>query len=133
EIPAQASDFVSLSAGRRPRHYQGVRPLSPVRQRCGQHCASRHFSRGTQSQTRLRLSRRQPGRPGSRRAGASGSRKYCRGGFEFEEARMMKKWVGVFCTALLAVGAMAQDTSVPAGTALKVKLETTLSTFSNKN
>ena len=45
----------------------------------------------------------------------------------------MKKWVGVFCTALLAAGAMAQNASVPAGTALKVKLETTLSTFSNKN
>ncbi|HZQ67536.1 MAG TPA: hypothetical protein VFA68_03365 [Terriglobales bacterium] len=45
----------------------------------------------------------------------------------------MRKWVGMFCTALLAAGAMAQSQSVPAGTALKVKLETTLSTFSNKN
>jgi len=45
----------------------------------------------------------------------------------------MKKWVGVFCIALLAAAAFAQNASVPAGTALKVKLETTLSTFSNKN
>jgi hypothetical protein len=45
----------------------------------------------------------------------------------------MKKLLGVFCTALLAAGSVAQNASVPAGTALKVKLETTLSTFSNKN
>src|SRR6476646_3729857 len=45
----------------------------------------------------------------------------------------MKKWVGVFCIALLAAAAFAQNASVPAGTALKVKLETTLATFSNKN
>jgi hypothetical protein len=44
----------------------------------------------------------------------------------------MKKLLGIFCTALLATAAMAQNASVPAGTALKVKLETTLSTFSNK-
>ena len=45
----------------------------------------------------------------------------------------MRKWIGIFCTALLATGAIAQDASVPAGTALKVKLETTLSTGSNKS
>jgi len=45
----------------------------------------------------------------------------------------MRKLAGLLCTLLLAVGALAQNNvSVPAGTALKVKLETTLTTFSNK-
>lgn len=45
----------------------------------------------------------------------------------------MKKWSAVPCTLLLAVMAAAQTGSpVPAGTALMVRLETTLATFSNK-
>jgi hypothetical protein len=45
----------------------------------------------------------------------------------------MKKVVGLLGMILLAMAAMAQNNvSVPAGTALKVKLETTLSTFSSK-
>lgn len=45
----------------------------------------------------------------------------------------MKRAVGVFCATLLAIAAMAQNNvSVPAGTALRVKLETTLTTFSSK-
>lgn len=45
----------------------------------------------------------------------------------------MKKLATLACTILLALAAVAQNNiSVPAGTALKVKLETTLSTFSNK-
>jgi hypothetical protein len=45
----------------------------------------------------------------------------------------MRKWIALFCTLLLA-GMLAAQTSpsVPAGTALMVKLETTLATFSNK-
>jgi hypothetical protein len=45
----------------------------------------------------------------------------------------MKKWTVLVCLALLAAMATAQTSSpVPAGTALMVKLETTLATFSNK-
>jgi hypothetical protein len=46
----------------------------------------------------------------------------------------MKKWMVLPCTLLLAaISAAAQSGSpVPAGTALMVKLETTLATFSNK-
>ena len=46
----------------------------------------------------------------------------------------MKKFAGILVTTtLLATGAWAQTTmSLPAGTALKVKLENTLTTFSNK-
>lgn len=45
----------------------------------------------------------------------------------------MKKLVGLLCTILLAFSAVAQNNvSVPAGTALKVKLENTLSTSSSK-
>jgi hypothetical protein len=45
----------------------------------------------------------------------------------------MKKWMILPCTLLLAVMAAAQASApVPAGTALMVKLETTLATFSNK-
>ena len=45
----------------------------------------------------------------------------------------MKKLAGLVCTILLTVAAVAQNNiSVPAGTPLRVKLETTLSTFSNK-
>jgi hypothetical protein len=45
----------------------------------------------------------------------------------------MKKWMVLPCTLLLAAMAAAQSGSpVPAGTALMVKLETTLATFSNK-
>jgi hypothetical protein len=45
----------------------------------------------------------------------------------------MKKWSALPCTLLLAVMAAAQTGSpVPAGTALMVRLETTLATFSNK-
>jgi hypothetical protein len=45
----------------------------------------------------------------------------------------MKKWMILPCTLLLAAVATAQSASpVPAGTALMVKLETTLATFSNK-
>jgi len=45
----------------------------------------------------------------------------------------MKKWIALPCILLLA-GTLAAQTSssVPAGTALMVKLETTLATFSNK-
>jgi hypothetical protein len=46
----------------------------------------------------------------------------------------MKKLVILFCILSLAALATAQaDMSLPAGTALKVKLETTLTTFSNKS
>lgn len=45
----------------------------------------------------------------------------------------MKKWTVLFCAMALASMAAAQTSSpVPAGTALMVKLETTLATFSNK-
>ncbi|HWY20945.1 MAG TPA: hypothetical protein VNX26_06960 [Candidatus Acidoferrum sp.] len=45
----------------------------------------------------------------------------------------MKKWTVLLCGLLLAGIAAAQTSSpVPAGTALMVKLETTLATFSNK-
>ncbi len=45
----------------------------------------------------------------------------------------MKKLAGLVCTILLTLAAVAQNNiSVPAGTPLRVKLETTLSTFSNK-
>lgn len=45
----------------------------------------------------------------------------------------MKKWTVLPCTLLLVAMAAAQTSSpVPAGTALMVKLETTLATFSNK-
>jgi len=45
----------------------------------------------------------------------------------------MKKWTVLACILLLAAMATAQSSSpVPAGTALMVKLETTLATFSNK-
>src|SRR5260370_40211136 len=45
----------------------------------------------------------------------------------------MKKWMVLPCLVLLAAMAAAQTSSpVPAGTALMVKLETTLATFSNK-
>lgn len=45
----------------------------------------------------------------------------------------MKKWMILPCALLLAAVAAAQSASpVPAGTALMVKLETTLATFSNK-
>jgi hypothetical protein len=45
----------------------------------------------------------------------------------------MKKWMVLPCILLLAAMAAAQSGSrVPAGTALMVKLETTLATFSNK-
>jgi hypothetical protein len=46
---------------------------------------------------------------------------------------VMKKWTVLPCIVLLAAMATAQTSSpVPAGTALMVKLETTLATFSNK-
>jgi len=45
----------------------------------------------------------------------------------------MKKWIVLPCILLLAALTVAQTASpVPAGTALMVKLETTLATFSNK-
>jgi hypothetical protein len=45
----------------------------------------------------------------------------------------MKKWIGVFGTLLLTGTMWAQATAtVPEGTALRVKLETTISTFSSK-
>jgi hypothetical protein len=45
----------------------------------------------------------------------------------------MKKWMVLPCTVLLAAMAAAQASApIPAGTALMVKLETTLATFSNK-
>jgi len=45
----------------------------------------------------------------------------------------MKKWMVLPCLLLIAAMAAAQTSSpVPAGTALMVKLETTLATFSNK-
>lgn len=44
----------------------------------------------------------------------------------------MKKAAALLGTILLAAAAMAQNVTVPVGTALKVKLETTLSTFSSK-
>jgi hypothetical protein len=46
----------------------------------------------------------------------------------------MKKLIVLLCMLSLAALAVAQtDISLPAGTALKVKLETTLTTFSNKS
>lgn len=46
----------------------------------------------------------------------------------------MKKVAVMICVLLLAAGVVAQNNlSIPAGTALKVKLENTLSTFSSKN
>ncbi|MBZ5721858.1 MAG: hypothetical protein LAO03_15910 [Acidobacteriia bacterium] len=46
----------------------------------------------------------------------------------------MKKVVSLLSVVLLAAGAMAQtNMSLPAGTAVKVKLENTLSTFSSKS
>ena len=45
----------------------------------------------------------------------------------------MKKWIVLPCILLLAAMAAAQASApIPAGTALMVKLETTLATFSNK-
>src|SRR6202161_307612 len=45
----------------------------------------------------------------------------------------MKKWTVLPCVLLLAAMAAAQPSApVPAGTALMVRLETTLATFSNK-
>ncbi len=44
----------------------------------------------------------------------------------------MKKWMVSACIFLPAAFAVAQAPPVPAGTALMVKLETTLATFSNK-
>jgi len=45
----------------------------------------------------------------------------------------MKKWLVVAVLALMAAGAVAEDNlSIPAGTALKVKLQTTLATFTSK-
>jgi len=45
----------------------------------------------------------------------------------------MRKWMGLACVGLMAAMAAAQTAApVPAGTALMVKLETTLATFSNK-
>ncbi|HZZ17421.1 MAG TPA: hypothetical protein VFE08_15850, partial [Candidatus Sulfotelmatobacter sp.] len=45
----------------------------------------------------------------------------------------MKKWTVLLCAVGLAAMAAAQSSApVPAGTALMVKLETTLATFSNK-
>jgi hypothetical protein len=45
----------------------------------------------------------------------------------------MKKWIALPCILLLATMLAAQtSTPVPAGTALMVRLETTLATFSNK-
>src|SRR5579862_1046961 len=45
----------------------------------------------------------------------------------------MKKLAALACTILLTLAAVAQNNiSVPVGTALRVKLETTLSTFSSK-
>ena len=45
----------------------------------------------------------------------------------------MKKWIGVFGTLLLTGTMWAQTTAtVPEGTGLRVKLETTISTFSSK-
>jgi len=43
----------------------------------------------------------------------------------------MKRLVG-FATLLLLVGSVCAQTSLPTGTALKMKMETTLTTFSNK-
>jgi hypothetical protein len=49
------------------------------------------------------------------------------------EEEFMKKWTALPCMLLVAAMAAAQTGSpVPAGTALMVKLETTLATFSNK-
>jgi hypothetical protein len=49
------------------------------------------------------------------------------------EAKMTKKWMIVPCVLLLAAMAAAQEgQSVPAGTALMIKLDTTLATFSNR-
>lgn len=45
----------------------------------------------------------------------------------------MKKWIALPCILLLAAGLAAQPGSpVPAGTALMVRLDTTLATFSNR-
>ena len=45
----------------------------------------------------------------------------------------MKKFIAMLCTLLFAVAATAQtNLSLPEGTALKVKLETTIATFSSK-
>ena len=45
----------------------------------------------------------------------------------------MKKWTVLLCVGLMTAMVAAQNSSpVPAGTALMVKLETTLATFSNK-
>ena len=45
----------------------------------------------------------------------------------------MKKVLLLLCVTFMATAALAQNTALPAGTALKVKLENTLATFSNKN
>ncbi len=46
----------------------------------------------------------------------------------------MKKPIALLCTLLIAVAATAQtNLSLPEGTALKVKLETTIATFSSKS
>ena len=44
----------------------------------------------------------------------------------------MKKWMVLPCVLLLAATLCAQSSPVPAGTALMVRLDTTLATFSNK-
>ena len=45
----------------------------------------------------------------------------------------MKKFIVLLCSGLLATAAMAQDNlSLPEGTALKVKLDSTIATFSSK-
>ena len=44
----------------------------------------------------------------------------------------MKKWMLLPCTLLATVLAAQTNTPVPAGTALMVRLDTTLATFSNK-
>src|SRR5438128_6461212 len=47
---------------------------------------------------------------------------------------MRKSLAGLFCLLLMAGMALAQtNLALPAGTALKVKLENTLATFSNKS
>jgi hypothetical protein len=44
----------------------------------------------------------------------------------------MRNWIALPCTLLLAATLVAQSSPVPAGTALTVRLDTTLATFSNR-